>query len=156
MATLASQLGVELGPYGRDVIVRLGRQNSSGTYVYFREAVLGHAREYRLGSIDQSGSKDVVTLISRTVCAIGYSGMAYAMPGVKTLAIARKTGEPGVVPTMATALDRSYPLARPLYLYTRGTPTGAVKEFIDWTLGPEGQRIVSEIGYVPAPTVSAH
>jgi phosphate transport system substrate-binding protein len=146
-----SAAGVKNAACAGDSIVRVGRQNNSGTYVYFREAVLGKAREFKLGSIDQSGSKDVVTLVSRTPCAIGYSGMAYAMPGVKTLRIAKKKGEPGVAPTAATALDGTYAIARPLYLYTRGTPTAPIKAFIDWSLGPDGQRVVSEIGFVPAP-----
>ena len=146
-----SQLGVANAGCSGDQVVRVGRQNNSGTYVYFREAVLGRTREFKLASIDQSGSKDVVTLVSRTPCAIGYSGMAYAEPGVKTLRISKKKGEAGISPTAATALDGTYPIARPLYLFTRGTPTGAVKEFVDWTLSDEGQRIVQEIGYVPTP-----
>ncbi len=147
-----TQAGVKNAVCGGDKIVRVSRQNNSGTYVYFREAILGRTREFKLGSIDQSGSKDVVTLVSHTPCAIGYSGMAYAMPGVKTLKIARKKGEPGVAPTAASALDGTYAIARPLYLYSRGTPTGPVKEFIDWSLSPDGQRVVQEIGFVPAPT----
>jgi phosphate transport system substrate-binding protein len=144
-----SQSGVKNAACTSDEIIRVSRQNNSGTYVYFREAVLGQTREFKLGSIDQSGSKDVVALVSRTPCAIGYSGMAYAIPGVRTLRISKKKAEPGVAPTVESALDGSYPIARPLYLYTRGNPTGAVKEFIDWALGEEGQRIVRDIGYVP-------
>ena len=102
-----------------------------------------------MGSIDQSGSKDVVVLVSRTPCAIGYSGMAYVIPEVKRMKLSRKKGEPAVVPSAQTAIDGTYPLARPLYLYTRETPTGAVLEFIDWVLGDEGQRLVIDIGYVP-------
>ena len=146
-----SQLGIANKGCSGDEIVRVSRQNNSGTYVYFREAVLGRTREFKLGSIDQSGSKDVVTLVSRTPCAIGYSGMAYAEPGVKTLQVAKKKGEPAVAPTVASAIDGTYPISRPLYLYTHGTPTGHVKEFIDWTLGDEGQKVVQDIGYVPAP-----
>jgi phosphate transport system substrate-binding protein len=150
-----TQAGVANKACGGDRIVLVSRQNNSGTYVYFREAVLGRTRELRLGSIDQSGSKDVVTLVSRTPCAIGYSGMAYALPGVHTVAIAKKKGEPGVLPIAATALDGTYPIARPLFLYTRGTPTGLVQDFIDWTLAAEGQRVVQEIGFVPAPSTPA-
>jgi phosphate transport system substrate-binding protein len=135
----------------KDQIVRVGRQNSSGTYVYFREVALGHNREYKLGSIDQSGSKDVVALVSRTPCAIGYSGMAFAFAGVKTLAISKTPGGPSVAPTAATALDGSYPIARPLYFYTPGEPLGAAKAFIDWVLNPAGQRIVGELGFVGIP-----
>ena len=70
---------------GGDEITRVSHQNSSGTYVYFREAILGKGRDYKLGSIDQSGSKDVVALISNTPGTIGYSGMGYVTPGVKML-----------------------------------------------------------------------
>jgi phosphate transport system substrate-binding protein len=152
---LWSQTGTPNPACAGDKIVRVSRQNNSGTYVYFREAVLGRTRELRLGSIDQSGSKDVVTLVGRTPCAIGYSGMAYVMPDVHTLAVSRKTGEPGVLPTAATALDGTYPIARPLFLYTNGTPSGPVREFIDWAIGPAGQKIVAEIGYVPAPAAAS-
>jgi phosphate transport system substrate-binding protein len=69
-------------------IIRVGRQNNSGTYAYFRQVVLGPGREFKLGSIDQSGSKDVVALVSRTPCAIGYSGVAYATTEVKALKVA--------------------------------------------------------------------
>jgi phosphate transport system substrate-binding protein len=146
-----SQLGQANPSCPSDKIIRVSRQNNSGTYVYFREALLGRTRELALGSIDQSGSKDVVTLVSRTPCAIGYSGMAYATAGVRTLAIAKKKGEAAVLPTPSTALDGSYAIARPLFLYTRGTPAGPVKEFIDWTLGADGQLVVEQIGFVKAP-----
>ncbi len=144
-----SQLGVKVPGCASDTIVRVGRQNSSGTYVYFREAVLGRQREYKLGSIDQSGSKDVVALVGRTPCAIGYSGMAYATPEVKTLKLAKQKGQPPVAPSSQSALDKSYPLARALYLYSPGEPKPHVKEFLDWVLSPEGQKIVTDIGFVP-------
>jgi phosphate transport system substrate-binding protein len=144
-----SQLGVTNTGCPSDKIVRVGRQNSSGTYVYFREAVLGNKREYRLGSIDQSGSKDVVALVGRTPCAIGYSGMAYATPEVKDLQVSKKKGASGVRPTNETAMNRTYPLARALYFYSPGDPPPHVKEFLDWVLSAEGQRLVTRIGFVP-------
>jgi len=143
-----SQLKAKVPGCDSDTIVRVGRQNSSGTYVYFREAVLGRKREYKLGSIDQSGSKDVVALVGRTPCAIGYSGMAYATPEVKALKISKQKGEPAVAPTAQTAMDKSYPLARALYFYSPGEPKPHVKEFLDWVLSPEGQKIVTDIGFV--------
>ena len=148
-----SQLGVKNPSCRSDEIIRVSRQNNSGTYVYFREALLGTSRELKMGSIDQSGSKDVVVLVSRTPCAIGYSGMAYAIPEVKRLRLSRKRGETPVFPSAETAIDGTYPLARPLYLFTRETPKGAVLEFIEWVLGEEGQRIVNDIGYVPVGNV---
>jgi phosphate transport system substrate-binding protein len=146
-----SQLGAKNASCPADDIIRVSRQNNSGTYAYFREAVLGRTREFKLGSVDQSGSKDVVALVARTPCAIGYSGMAYASAGVKSLAIAKKKGEQAVPPTVASALDGTYPISRPLYFYSHGTPTAPVKEFIDWTLSDAGQKILQDIGYVPAP-----
>ena len=73
-------------PAGADEIIRVSRQSNSGTYVYFREAVLGKGRDFKLGSRDMQGSKDVVELVSKTPGAIGYSGMGYATPDVKMLA----------------------------------------------------------------------
>jgi phosphate transport system substrate-binding protein len=144
-----SQLGVRNSSCRSDEIIRVSRQNNSGTYVYFREALLGTSSELKMGSIDQSGSKDVVVLVSRTPCAIGYSGMAYVIPEVKRLKLSRKRGETSVYPSAQTAIDGTYPLARPLYLYTRDTPQGAVFDFMEWVLGEEGQGIVNDIGYVP-------
>ena len=143
-----SQLGAKVPGCGSETIVRVGRQNSSGTYVYFRETVLGRQREYKLGSIDQSGSKDVVALVGRTPCAIGYSGMAYATPEVKAIKLAKQKGQPPVAPSNQTALDKSYPLARALYFYSPGEPKPHVKEFLDWVMSPEGQKIVTDIGFV--------
>ncbi len=144
VTSLSSLVGCGAG----DKIVRVSRQNNSGTYAYFREAVLGE-KEYKLGSIDQSGSKDVVELVSKTPNAIGYSGMGYATDEVKMLKVA-KDG-PAVAPTVENALNGSYPLARPLNIYILGEAEGAVKHYLEWILSDEGQAIVTEIGYVPAP-----
>lgn len=136
---------------GQDLeITRVSRQNNSGTYVYFREAVLGKDRDYKLGSVDQSGSKDVVALVEKTPGAIGYSGMGYATPDVKMLKISAKKGEAGVAPTVENAVAGKYPITRPLHIYTLGEPEGATKEYLDWIMSKEGQAVVGELGYVPA------
>ncbi|MBN1854765.1 MAG: phosphate ABC transporter substrate-binding protein [Pirellulales bacterium] len=151
-----SQLGVDLDSPRRDTIVRVSRQAGCGTYSYFREAVLGERRnpEYKLGSVDQSGSKAVVTLVSKTPSAIGYSGMGYATADVKLINVSRRTGEPGTAPTPENAKKANekerYPITRPLLIYLAGEPTGAIKEYLDWMLSAEGQAIVRELGYVPA------
>ena len=132
-----------------DEIIRIGRQNNSGTFSYFRDVVLGPSREYRLGSIDQTGSKDVVALISRTPCAIGYSGVAFATPDVKVLPIAIRSLETPVEPDEASVLQHRYPLARPLYLYTGSQATAAIDAFVSWIRGRDGQRVVRELGEVP-------
>jgi phosphate transport system substrate-binding protein len=144
-----NQLGVKNTGCKTDEITRVSRQSSSGTYHYFREAVLGENADYKLGSINQSGSKDVVALVARTPCAIGYSGMGYKTDDVKWLKIARKKGEQGIAPSVEAAQDGSYLIARPLHIYTAGEPQGHVQEYLDWILSPEGQQVVRELGYVP-------
>jgi phosphate transport system substrate-binding protein len=146
-----SQLGVKNTACAADEIIRVSRQNNSGTYAYFREAVLGRTADFKLGSVDQSGSKDVAELVARTPCAIGYSGMAYISQGVHALRISQKKGDPTIEPTVETALNGSYPIARPLYFYTHGTPSAQTQAFIDWTLSEQGQKLLQDIGYVPAP-----
>src|SRR4051812_33468235 len=146
-----SQLGINNTACPGDEITRVSRQNNSGTYTYFREHVVGKKRDFKNGSIDQSGSKDVVALVAKTPCAIGYSGMGYKTDDVKWLKISKKKGETGIAPSIEAALDGTYPISRPLFIYTPGEPTGAVKEFIEWCNGPEGQKIVKDLGFVPLP-----
>lgn len=144
-----SDLGIANPTCTDGEIVRISRQNSSGTYTYFKEAVLGKKREYKQGATSQSGSSEIVALVSHTPCSIGYSGMGSRTDEVKVIGVSRKTGEPGVEPSVTSALDGTYPISRPLYLYTLGEPTGAVREFIQWVQSPEGQQIVESQGYIP-------
>jgi phosphate transport system substrate-binding protein len=146
-----SELGVTLPHGAPDEIIRISRQSNSGTYHFFREAILGKGRDFKLGSRDMHGSKDVVELVSKTPGAIGYSGMGYTTAGVKMLAIAKNAGEPAVLPSVGTTLNRTYPVARPLLMYTLGEPTGHVKKYLDWIHSEAGQKIVAESGYVPLP-----
>ena len=143
-----SQLGLKIPAATNDEIVRVSRQSSSGTYEFFREHVLGK-KDFKLGSRDMNGSKEVVELVAGTKTAIGYSGMGYATPAVKMVRVARASGAPAVAPTVANTLDHTYPLARPLFVYTLGEPQGEVQRYIEWMLSPDGQRIVEESGYVP-------
>ena len=143
-----SQLGVTIPGTTSDEIVRVSRQSSSGTYEFFREHALGN-KDFKLGSRDMNGSKEVVELVGSTKTAIGYSGMGYATPAVKMLRVARRAGEPAVPPTVANALNKTYALSRSLLIYTLGEPQGEVKRYIDWILSPAGQQLVEETGYVP-------
>jgi phosphate transport system substrate-binding protein len=142
-----SQLGVQLGR--GDEIIRISRQNNSGTYHYFREMVLGRKSDMKLGSRDMNGSKDVVELIARTPGSIGYSGLGYKTDQVKMLTVSRKKGEPAVEPSIETTWDESYPIARPMFMYTPGKPEPHAQKFLDWILSDAGQKIVEETGYVP-------
>ena len=147
-----NDLGVDVpGCQGQEIVV-VSRQNNSGTYAYFREAVLGDA-DFRLGTRDMHGSKDVVDLVENTPCAIGYSGLAYATEHVKLACVAQETGGACVNPSVATAVDGSYPIARPLFMYTNGQPTGFVGDYLNWILSNEGQCIILNKGYAPAIAV---
>lgn len=149
-----SQLGVSVPGCDSDEIVRISRQNNSGTYAYFKDAVLGKGAEYKLGSRDLHGSKDVVDLVEHTPCAIGYSGLAYANEGVKVPCVMREEGGECVAPTVESALDNSYAIARPLFMYTAGEPQGNVAEYLQWVLSHDGQCILFEKGYAPVRTVT--
>ena len=148
-----SDMGITVPGCKSDKIIVVSRQNNSGTYVYFKEAVLGKKGKYRQGTLDMHGSKDVVDLVEKTPCAIGYSGLAYATEHLKTVCIS--TGDEACVsPSVATASDRSYPIARPLFMYTNGKPQGAIKEYMDWILSDAGQCILKEKGYAPIRAVN--
>lgn len=132
-------------------IIRVSRQSNSGTYQYFREAILGKKRDLKLGSMDLNGSRESIDLVEKTPCAIGYSGMGYLNKLVKALCI-KKTAEAECIdPTVATATDKSYPISRELYMYTSGTPSDEVKAYMDWTQSEVAQVITVKAGYVPAP-----
>ena len=148
-----SDLGIEVPKCKGNAIVVVSRQNNSGTYVYFQKAVLGKKGKYRQGTLDMHGSKDVVDLVEKTPCAIGYSGLAYATDHVKMVCIFTEDGGPCVHPSVETASDRSYPIARPLFMYTNGEPTGEIKKYLDWILSDEGQCVILEKGYAPVREV---
>ena len=143
------QLGAANDGCSSDKIIRISRQSNSGTYFYFREALLGKDRDFELGSLDLHGSKDVVEVIGRTHCAIGYSGMGYATDHVKMLDVATEEDQPYFSPNLDNVIAKTYPIARPLYMYSLGEPTGEAKAYLDWILSPEGQKIVEELGFVP-------
>ncbi|MFN2377877.1 MAG: phosphate ABC transporter substrate-binding protein [Candidatus Binatia bacterium] len=144
-----TSVGVEVPGCADQKIIRVSRQSNSGTYEYFREAVLGKTTDFKLGSRDMQGSKDVVDLVSKTPCAIGYSGMGYGTENVHQVCIAKDSSTPCVAPTAETAKSGEYPLSRSLYMYTLGEPQGDVKDYLAWILSPAGQKIVAENGFVP-------
>ena len=147
-----SDIGVTVPGCKNNVIVVVSRQNNSGTYAYFKKAVLGKKGKYRSGTLDMHGSKDVVDLVEKTPCAIGYSGLAYATDHVQLVCI-NKDGNACVNPSVATAVDRSYPIARPLFMYTNGEPEGEIKKYMDWIMSNTGQCIIKKKGYAPMKTV---
>jgi len=145
-----SQLGVKHIPGAKnDEIIRISRQNNSGTYAYFRETVVGKKADFKLGSLDMNGSKDVVEQVGKTPGSLGYSGLGYATAAVKVLKVSRKKGGPSVMPSNATVGDKTYPISRPMFMYTPGDPPERVTKYIEWVLSEQGQAIVKLTGYVP-------
>ena len=132
-------------------IIRVSRQSNSGTYEYFREAILGAAQDFKTGSMDLNGSREGVDMVSKTPCAIGYTGMGYLSKDVVALCIAKKSGEPCVLPNMETALDKSYPIARELFMYTVGTPKPETVAFLEWIKTDAAKTLTKQSGFVPVP-----
>jgi phosphate transport system substrate-binding protein len=133
---------------GRDaMIVLYGRENSSGTYVYFKDHVL-RGRDYSARCQTLPGTAAVVNAVAKDPNGIGYGGAAYAA-GVRDCAVKSDAKKPGVLPTPETVRDGSYPITRYLYFYTRVKPSGQTKQFVDWALSPAGQGLVTKVGYFP-------
>ncbi|MCX6584346.1 MAG: phosphate ABC transporter substrate-binding protein [Candidatus Aminicenantes bacterium] len=135
-------------------IVILSREVNSGTHVYFKEHVLrkGNAKgveEFAPEALMLSSSQAIADEVSQNPAAIGYYGMGYITAKEKALHIAKDKNSAYVAPTLDNVINNSYPISRPLLMYTRGTPAGPVKEFIDFVLSPEGQAIVKKIDFVP-------
>jgi phosphate transport system substrate-binding protein len=135
-------------------IVRLSRETNSGTHVYFLETVLrlGSKEDKTLFSMDTlllPSSEGIIAEIRQNPNAIGYDGLGYVPKDLKVIAIAKEEGGLYVLPSISTVNDKTYPIARDLYMYTNGEPTGAIKEYLDWILSPEAQQIVAELGFVP-------
>jgi len=148
-----TDLGVEVPGCKDQTLVVVSRQNNSGTYAYFRKTILGKG-DFRLGTRDMHGSKDVVDLVENTPCAIGYSGLAYATEHLKLACISQQTGGECTNPSVETASDGSYPIARPLFMYTSGEPVGYVGEYLNWIKSDAGQCIIQAKGYAPVNDVS--
>lgn len=143
-----SDLGVTVDCGGSDEIIKLGRQNNSGTYEYFKEEVLGKGGKMT-NTLDQSGTQQVVDVIRSSRCALGYGGMGYTTDEVRFVCLSHDKGAPCAVPDVSTVQGGLYEFSRPLYIYTNGAPEGHVKAFLDWVAGPEGQKIALEAGFVP-------
>lgn len=143
----------ELGGDDRP-IVRLSRETNSGTHVYFLDEVL------RLGQTDNRtlfsqdtlllpSSEGIIAEVRDNPNAIGYDGLGYVTHEVKVLSVAAGDGEAYYLPSVETVNDLTYPIARDLYMYTAGLPSGAEALYLDWILSPEAQAIVVELGFVP-------
>jgi phosphate transport system substrate-binding protein len=132
---------------GEDMeIVVVGRDSASGTREFFWTEVM-HKEDFVPTMLEKNSNGAVKQTVSQTPGAIGYVGLGYLDEAVKALKI--KSDGKEVEPTVANVLNGSYPISRSLYLLVNGEPAGLIKEFIDFILGPEGQAIVEEEGFVP-------
>jgi len=136
-------------------IVALSREKSSGTHVFFLEHVvrMGNSKgteEFAPTVLMLPSSQAVVDEIAKNPNAIGYYGLGYHKPEkLKAVEVAAKAGDKFVAPSEATVLDGSYPISRPLHLYTGKQPEGLALAFIEYCAGAEGQKLVVEQGFVP-------
>jgi len=144
---------IEVGGEDRP-IVRLSRETNSGTHIYFLETVLrlGDKENKTLFSTDTlllPSSEGIILEVRQNPNAIGYDGLGYVPHDLKMIAIAKEDGGAYVLPSIPTVNDKSYPIARDLYMYTDGEPTGILAEYLAWILSDEAQEIVAELGFVP-------
>ena len=131
----------------------LSREVSSGTHMYFKEEVVrlgkkNGTEEFSPQTLLLTSSQAIVEEIVANESAIGYLGMGYVSDRTKALLVRAKDGQ-YYPPDIQHVMDKTYPLARPLYFYTNGTPQGATRLFIDFTMSPRGQQQFVETGFVP-------
>lgn len=143
----------EVGGKDEPILV-LSRERNSGTHMYFLEQVLRKGNEkgpeqFAPSVLMLPSSEAIINETSTSESAIGYDGLGYITPKVKTIAVAAKSGDPFIQPSRETATNRTYPVWRFLYMYTGFKPRGEVKAFIDFALSEKGQKIVEEMGFVP-------
>jgi phosphate transport system substrate-binding protein len=124
-------------------IVLLSRDPSSGTFEFFKEKVVGTDKNYARAAQMLPSNQAIAGQVKTNDAAIGYIGVGYESSGTKVLAV------DGVQSSVKTVLDGSYVLSRYLYMYSNGEPTGVRKAYLDWILGPEGQKVVTDQGFVP-------
>jgi phosphate transport system substrate-binding protein len=144
---------IEIGGEDRQ-IVRLSRETNSGTHVYFLEVVLrlGDKEDKTLFSQDTlllPSSEGISSEIRINPNAIGYDGLGYVTHDLKVIAVAKDEDDHFVLPSVETVNNNSYPIARDLYMYIDGEPTGIIQEYLAWIFSPEAQLIVKDLGFVP-------
>lgn len=121
------------------------RNTSSGTYSDFKELAM-KKRDYAPGSQKMAGNEQIASEVGKNANGIGYVGLAYTKAsGIKVMPI------DGQLPSIQTVHAKTYPYARPTFFYTNGEPGGLAKQFLDFTIGPVGQKIVGQVGFVPIP-----
>jgi phosphate transport system substrate-binding protein len=128
-------------------IILYGRENSSGTYAYFKEHVLKNA-DYYPTTQTLPGTAAVINAVSKDFRGIGYGGIAY-LKGVKALKVKKDNSTPAVEPSLENVQKNIYPISRFLYWYLAGQPKDQIKKLTDWVVSTEGQAVVTDVGYYP-------
>ena len=136
---------------GSDAPISLsGRENSSGTYEFFKEHVL-NKKDFAPATKTMPGTAAVIQGVAKDAAGIGYGGIAYG-EGVKALKVSKADGGSAIEPKEATVLDGTYPISRYLFNYVSpAKDTGAVADYLTWCLSDEGQAVVKDVGYFPLP-----
>jgi phosphate transport system substrate-binding protein len=129
-------------------IVLYSRESSSGTFEFFKEHVL-NKKNFAQSAMLMPATGAIVQSVSQTKGAIGYVGLAYIEPTVKALKVSYDKGATYVIPSVESAMNKTYPIVRPLYYYYLTSVEASAKPFIDFILSADGQKIVKEVGYVP-------
>jgi phosphate transport system substrate-binding protein len=133
---------------GEDMrIIPYARETSSGTYEFFKESVMRN-RNYVNGIMSMPATGAIIQSISQTKGAIGYVGLAYVNNSVKAIKVSYDGGKTFVEPSVANAKNKTYPIVRPLFYYYEAKSERIVKPLLDYILSPQGQQIVSEVGFI--------
>jgi len=130
-------------------IILYGRENNSGTYVFFKKHVLDK-EDYADAAQALPGTAAVVHAVSKDKYGIGYGGIAWAK-GVKYTAVKKDNKSTAVIPDVQTVSNGTYPISRELYWFFNGVPKGEMKALVNWALSAEGQKLAEEMGYIPLP-----
>ena len=136
----------EVGGDDRKIVV-YSRETSSGTYEFFKESALKN-KNYMSSSLSMPATGAIIQSVSQTRGAIGYVGLAYISPRIKTLSISYD-GKHFATPTLENAINKSYPIVRPLFYYYNKKNAGHVEPLIQFILSPAGQEIIKKSGYIP-------
>jgi len=128
-------------------IILYSRENSSGTYTYFKDNVL-KGKDFTSRAQTLQGTAAVVNAVAKDPNGIGYGGAAYAK-GVKFAKVRKDDKSPAFTPSLETVRSGEYPISRYLFFYLRSNPKGEAKQFVDWILSPDGQSTITKVGYFP-------
>ncbi|WP_270491940.1 PstS family phosphate ABC transporter substrate-binding protein [Bacteroides finegoldii] len=136
----------QVGGDDRKIVV-YSRETSSGTYEFFKESVLKN-KNYMASSLSMPATGAIIQSVSQTKGAIGYVGLAYVSPRVKTLSVSYD-GKHYAAPTVENATNKTYPIVRPLYYYYNVKKKAEIDPLVQYILSPDGQDIIKKSGYIP-------